>query len=52
MSRLCESHCGSRTNSAGAHNAACLAARMIALHDSKVAAAVQVYRQELAKGGS
>ena len=37
--------------SAGACNAACLAARMIALHDTKVAAAVQAYRQELAKGG-
>ena len=38
--------------SAGARNAACLAARMIALKDAKVAAAVENYRQELAKGGS
>jgi len=38
--------------SAGARNAACLAARMIALKDKKVAAAVQAYRQELARGGS
>jgi len=38
--------------SAGARNAACLAARMIALKDAKVAAAVETYRQELAKGGS
>ena len=37
--------------SAGARNAACLAARMIALKDPKVAAAVKRYRQELAKGG-
>jgi phosphoribosylaminoimidazole carboxylase PurE protein len=38
--------------SAGARNAACLAARMIALKDAKVAAAVETYRQELAKGGN
>lgn len=38
--------------SAGARNAACLAARMVALKDEKVAAAVQEYRRELAKGGS
>lgn len=38
--------------SAGARNAACLAARMIALKDTEVAAAVALYRQELAKGGS
>ncbi len=38
--------------SAGARNAACLAARMIALKDTKVAAAVEAYRQDLAKGGS
>jgi len=37
--------------SAGARNAACLAARMIALKDIRVAAAVEGYRQELAKGG-
>lgn len=37
---------------AGARNAACLAARMIALKDAKVADAVEAYRQELAKGGS
>jgi phosphoribosylaminoimidazole carboxylase PurE protein len=37
--------------SAGARNAACLAARMIALKDDKVAAAVQEYRRELARGG-
>jgi phosphoribosylaminoimidazole carboxylase PurE protein len=37
--------------SAGARNAACLAARMIALKDAKVAAAVETYRQELARGG-
>ncbi len=37
--------------SAGARNAACLAARMIALKDAKVADAVAAYRQELAKGG-
>ncbi len=36
---------------AGARNAACLAARMIALKDTKVADAVEAYRQELAKGG-
>ncbi len=38
--------------SAGARNAACLAARMIALKDKKVAGAVEAYRQELARGGS
>ena len=38
--------------SAGARNAACLAARMIALKDAKVAVAVEQFRQELAKGGS
>jgi phosphoribosylaminoimidazole carboxylase PurE protein len=38
--------------SAGARNAACLAARILALKDSKVAAAVQDYRRELAKGGT
>ena len=37
--------------SAGASNAACLAARMLALKDPKVAAAVQDYRRELARGG-
>lgn len=37
--------------SAGARNAACLAARMIALKDQQVAARVEAYRQELAKGG-
>ncbi len=37
--------------SAGARKAACLAARMIALKDKKVAAAVEAYRQELARGG-
>jgi len=37
--------------SAGARNAACLAARMIALADNKVAAAVAEYRTELARGG-
>ncbi len=37
--------------SAGARNAACLAARMIALKDSKVAARVEEYRRELARGG-
>ena len=37
--------------SAGASNAACLAARMIALKDERVAAAVQEYRRELARGG-
>jgi phosphoribosylaminoimidazole carboxylase PurE protein len=37
--------------SAGASNAACLAARMLALKDSKVAAAVEDYRRELARGG-
>ncbi len=36
--------------SAGARNAACLAARMIALADPQVAAAVQEYRRELAAG--
>ena len=38
--------------SAGARNAACLAARMLALKDPKVAKAVEDYRQELARGGS
>jgi phosphoribosylaminoimidazole carboxylase PurE protein len=38
--------------SAGARNAACLAARILALKDDKVAAAVQEYRRELAKGGT
>ena len=38
--------------SVGARNAACLAARMIALKDKKVAAAVEDYRRELARGGS
>ena len=38
--------------SAGARNAACLAARMIGLKDDRVAAAVQDYRNELARGGS
>lgn len=37
--------------SAGARNAACLAARMLALKDSKVAEAVEKYRKELARGG-
>lgn len=37
--------------SAGAKNAACLAARMIALSDKKVAAAVEDYRKHLARGG-
>ena len=37
--------------SAGARNAACLAARMIAISDKKVAAAVDDFRQEMAKGG-
>lgn len=37
--------------SAGARNAACLAARMLALKDPKVAAAVEEYRRELARGG-
>ncbi len=37
--------------SAGASNAACLAARMLALKDTKVAAAVEEYRRELARGG-
>ena len=37
--------------SAGAKNAACLAARMIALKDGKVAAAVEDYRKDLARGG-
>jgi phosphoribosylaminoimidazole carboxylase PurE protein len=38
--------------SAGARNAACLAARILALKDAKVAKAVEDYRQELARGGS
>jgi phosphoribosylaminoimidazole carboxylase PurE protein len=37
--------------SAGARNAAVLAARMIALSDRKVAERLQAYRDELAKGG-
>lgn len=37
--------------SAGAKNAACLAARMIALCDAKVAKKVDEYRDFLAKGG-
>ena len=37
--------------SAGARNAACLAARMLALKDDQVALAVEDYRQELARGG-
>lgn len=37
--------------SAGARNAACLAARMIGLADPRVAAAVEDYRRELAAGG-
>lgn len=37
--------------SAGARNAACLAARMLALKDPKVALAVEDYRKELARGG-
>lgn len=37
--------------SAGARNAACLAARMIALKDAKVAEAVEDYRKFLARGG-
>jgi phosphoribosylaminoimidazole carboxylase PurE protein len=37
--------------SAGAKNAACLAARMIALSDPKVAEKVEEYRKHLAKGG-
>jgi phosphoribosylaminoimidazole carboxylase PurE protein len=38
--------------SAGARNAACLAARMVALKDRRVAAAVDDFRKELARGGS
>lgn len=37
--------------SAGACNAACLAARMIGLADPRVAAAIEDYRRELAAGG-
>ncbi len=37
--------------SAGARNAACLAARILALKDTKVAEAVADYRRELARGG-
>ncbi len=37
--------------SAGARNAACLAARMIALKDADVADRVEKYRRELARGG-
>ena len=36
--------------SAGARNAACLAARMIALQDADTAARVEEYRRDLAKG--
>lgn len=38
--------------SAGARNAACLAARMVAIADKEVAAAVDAFRQEMAEGGS
>ena len=38
--------------SAGARNAAVLAARILALGDRKVAAAMDDYRRELARGGS
>jgi phosphoribosylaminoimidazole carboxylase PurE protein len=37
--------------SAGARNAACLAARIVALKDPEVADAVEDYRKELARGG-
>jgi len=37
--------------SAGARNAACLAARILALKDPKVAVAVDEYRKDLARGG-
>ena len=37
--------------SAGAKNAACLAARMLALKDPEVEQAVEDYRKELARGG-
>ncbi len=37
--------------SAGARNAACLAARILALKDTEVAQAVEDYRKELARGG-
>lgn len=37
--------------SAGAKNAACLAARILALGDKKVAAALDAYIKELARGG-
>ncbi len=37
--------------SAGARNAAVLAARIIGLHDLDVAAAVDAHRQEMARGG-
>lgn len=37
--------------SAGAHNAAVLAARIIALSDAAVAVRMEVYRRELARGG-
>ncbi len=37
--------------SAGARNAAVLAARIIALHDEQVAAAVAEHRREMARGG-
>jgi len=36
--------------SAGARNAAVLAARIIGLHDAKVAAAVEAHRKEMARG--
>lgn len=36
--------------SVGARNAACLAARIVALKDPRVAAAVEAYRAELARG--
>jgi len=38
--------------SAGARNAACLAARMIAIADPDVAASVDEFRREMAEGGS
>lgn len=37
--------------SAGARNAACLAARIVALYDPAVSAAVESYIKELARGG-
>jgi len=36
----------------GARNAACLAARMIAIADPDVAASVDEFRREMAEGGS